>query len=168
MAIVRREEGRKGEEPRWLVRLDAFEHQALATAPERLRALLLDPSKAGRVVDRLFPPAHSGDPKLESEHRELIGHSLYEERIAALREFQATLERHTGLGRSGGPRLSRSEVRLWLHVINDLRLLIATELDITDNEWSERGPSKPEDAFDFELLLVLTGLQSDLLEAAGG
>lgn len=165
MAEVKLEPGRKGEERRVAVRLSAIERRVLAALPARLRELLLDPATSPRVVDRLFPPAHRDDPAEEAAHRRLIGTSLFEERRQALEEFEKTLTRREGSPIRPAVRLSAAEHRLWLHVINDFRLLLATELDIQDNEWSRRGPKSAEDAGSFQLLLFLSALQEMLLDA---
>ena len=147
------------------VRLDQAEWGVLRDLPCKLEDLLLAPERAPRVIDRLFPPAHSDDPEEEKRHRELIGRALLEERLENLKTFRAIVDRAQVRRSARDLVLTLSEVNLWIHVVNDLRLLLGCELDIQDNDWSLHGPSRPEDLQSFLLLLALTSIQQTLIEA---
>ena len=86
-----------------------------------------------------------------------------------MREFGRILERRVQQSRRLRKvqvlRLTSSEVKLFVHVVNDLRLLLGTYLDITENDWHTRLPDSPEDTTLFLHLARLTDLQSDLLQA---
>lgn len=150
--------------PRIRIWLDRVELGMIEGLSDRLRELLLDPNEAPRIVDRLFPPAFKDDPVAEDEHRRLVGSTLLEQRLESLREFDETLARSRDRLARGRFDLEGGEPHLWLHVINDMRLLLATQLDIKDNGWSEAGPQREEDAENFMLLLRLSDLQQHLLE----
>lgn len=145
------------------------EFHFLQALPTRLREVLLDPESAPRVIDRLFPPAHE-DAMEDAEHRRLLGRSLYHERLEALERYESSFQ-----GAELDPltdfhelTLGAAELDVWLHVLNDLRLLIATELDIRDNDWFEQGPRNSEDAIRFQLLASLSAVQEILLAALMG
>jgi len=161
MAFLRIE--KSGDDPLFEVLLDPDEHALLYAIPDRLRRILTDPETSPKVVDRLFPPAHR-DPGQQEEHRVLIGKSLYEERLSSLRTFKDTLHRARGK-----PfkivKLDAEGARLWLHVVNDFRLLLATSLGIEDNDWHDHAPDDPDAYQDFALLEHLTHLQQTLLDA---
>jgi hypothetical protein len=140
---------------------DAFED--LGSLPDRLREILLHPERPSAVIDRLFPKAHD-TPKDQIDHRRLIGLSLYEERLENMRRFEAALGRDRRFGPFLVIRLDIPEAHLWLHVINDFRLLLATELGIQDNEWHETPPADDDELESFTLLELLSGLQVALID----
>jgi hypothetical protein len=88
----------------------------------------------------------------------LLGDALFERRRGYLRVFNETLQRERN---DGEITLTRLEVDLWLHVLNDMRLMVATEMDICENGWFEdealRGDRRMYG------LAVLSALQEDLL-----
>jgi hypothetical protein len=63
-------------------------------------------------------------------------------------------------------RIQAEQFELWLGFVNDMRLLLGTELDIRDDGWSLRDidPLHPQ-AQDFFLLHYLSWLEQELLEA---
>ncbi len=166
MAIIRRVEENR-EEARYLLWLAESEFDLIRSLPSRLRSLLEDPAQAPRVIDRLFPPAHK-DPGEESELRKLIGKSLYETRLTALESFRKSLQQATRNRSLYRVLLEESQMHLWLHVINDMRLLLGTELDIQDNEWQLKGPGSPADQESFMMLINLTNLQQVVIDALAG
>ncbi|MAG56386.1 MAG: hypothetical protein CMJ83_08860 [Planctomycetes bacterium] len=156
----------RGDDPHFRIILDVGERAVLQGLPERLETLLLHPDRSPKVIDRLFPPAHH-DPDREREHRELIGSTLFEERRESLKAFAATLAIPPD-----GPLVTLdvdlATINLWLHVVNDFRLLLATELGIEDNDYHERPPEDPDAYESFVLLEHLSSLQYMLLEAVSG
>lgn len=145
------------------VEMDDVELRVLESLPDRMRSLLTDPTEAPEVVDRLFPPAFPDDPEREAEHRKLIGESLFERRLAALNEWENTLER-VDPDPLGTLRLSAPEVDLWLHVLNDFRLMFAMRLGVEESGWQDQ-PAPPGLEMDHALLEFLTWLQQGLVEA---
>jgi hypothetical protein len=135
----------------------------LRSLPDRLREILLHPERPSAVIDRLFPKAHD-KPKDQVDHRRLIGLSLYEERLENMTRFEDALGRDRALGPFLVLRLDIPEGHLWLHVINDFRLLLATELGIQDNEWHETPPTDEDGLESFALLELLSVLQVALID----
>jgi Domain of unknown function (DUF2017) len=106
---------------------------------------------------RLFPPAHADDPDAEAEYRRLVGSQLDAGRERALATVEATLESET---------LSDDEAESWLRVLNDLRLLLGTKLDVTEDlsGFDLGDPRAPELA----VYAYLSWLQEQLVEALSG
>lgn len=152
--------------------LTQSEEATLLAVPDALKSALTEPDAARKVVDRLFPVAHLDDPEEEAAHRRLLGSSLFEERRESLEEFRRTLDRRQRRRRNlrlfTVVPLAAQEVRLWIHVINDFRILLGTQLDIRDNEWRSRLPDSPEETASFLHLVRLSEVQSDLLAGFNG
>jgi hypothetical protein len=104
---------------------------------------------------RLFPPAHADDAEAEAEYRRLVGRQLDDRRGNTLDTFTATIDRET---------LSAEEVEAWLSVLNDLRLVLGTRLDVTEElDWNV-DPSDPR-AAELAVYAYLSWLQEQLVEA---
>lgn len=103
---------------------------------------------------RLFPPAHARDREAEAEYRDLIGSELLESHQEALRVMAATLDQ---------ARLDEEQMTAWLTGLNELRLVLGTRLDVTEDQTPlERAdPSAPAMA----LYGYLTWLQQQAVEA---
>ena len=145
--------------------IEPVEAQVLLELPARLRGLLESPDFTNRVVRRLFPPTHT-DPRLEAEHRRLLGDDLIHRKLEALSVFEKSLERRK-MGRAHVEvTIEENQFDFWLAFVNDMRILIATELDIVDDSW-ERGfdPDDPR-ASELALLHYLTWLEGVLIEVA--
>jgi hypothetical protein len=157
--------GASSRELRLLLQLEAMEMKLLLSLRQRLRQLLLDPNRAPKVIDRLFPTSHLRDAKAEAEHRRLVGETMFERRLQALELFDQTLKR---ADRHRRLELSASEADLWLHVLNDIRLVLGTELDIRDNDWRAHPVRNREEVQSYQTLVAITVLQESILEALGG
>ena len=108
----------------------------MRSLPGELRQLLesKDPSTA-----RLFPPAYADDPERQSEYEQLVGGDLLAHRLEALGVVEQTID---------ATRLSEEQLAAWLGALNDLRLVLGTQLGIeteTDGddvaEDDPRGPA---------------------------
>jgi hypothetical protein len=138
----------------YLLRLPEEERQLLRFLPDELRSLL-EVMPGDPVLCRLFPRAYD-DEQDEAAYRELMGNELAEARNRALQVLSetATAERLTG-----------EQAQAWLTALNDLRLVLGTRLDVTDESLlvglAENDPRAPELA----LYAYLSWLQEQLVEA---
>jgi hypothetical protein len=136
------------------LRLPRDERALLRSLPGQLRRLLVeapdDPS-----LERLFPPAYD-DAESEAEYRRLMGDELLEGRRRALRVIEETLDQD---------RLTREEAEAWLTALNDLRLVLGTRLDVTEDMLLERLRPDDPNAFEVSLYAYLSWLQEQLVEA---
>ncbi len=156
-----------GGERRWTLHLPPLEARLVAGLPDQLARLLGNPGENRRVIDRLFPKSYD-DPREEAEHRRLLGESLLEARretLAAVRAQLASAARDTqGLHLP----LGEATADTWLRFLNDVRLIIATDLDVKQNLAQMQLPPGHPDAPRYTLLVYLGGLESVLLEAVTG
>jgi hypothetical protein len=121
-----------------------------ASTRERLR----DDDPALR---RLFPPAYD-DAELESEYRELTRGQLTSGREQALELLEATVD---------NTDLSPEEADSWLRALNDVRLVLGTELDVTEDlDWDALG--RDDQRFPgLSLYAYVSWIQEQLVEALG-
>jgi Domain of unknown function (DUF2017) len=115
--------------------------------------LLEDPDDP--AVRRLFPPAHT-DPESEEQYRSLVRDQLVSGRAKALATMRDTLAQET---------LSSDEADAWLRTLNDLRLVLGTRLDVTeDTDFENIDPHEPRGR-DLAVYAYLSWLQEQLVEA---
>lgn len=82
------------------------------------------------VRARLFPPTVLGDPTADAEVRDLIGEALLADRLTALEEVVALLERgKLRRGRRVTDLVEDEPVQV-LTVLNDIRLAIGARIDV--------------------------------------
>jgi uncharacterized protein DUF2017 len=136
---------RLGLEERGLLRrLSAELEELLAAEPE-------DPS-----LRRLRPRAYE-DEEGEREFRSLMGAELESLRLENLRGLAET---------AGRDRLDAEELDHWLAALNDLRLVLGTRLDVTEDQFADGfDPSAPH-AYELAVYAFLTWLQEAAIEAA--
>ena len=136
---------RLGPEERGLLRrLSAELEELLAAEPE-------DPS-----LKRLRPRAYE-DEEVEREFRSLMGSELESLRLENLRGLAET---------AGGDRLDAEELDRWLAALNDLRLVLGTRLEVTEDQFADGfDPSAPH-AYELAVYAFLTWLQEAAIEAA--
>lgn len=134
------------------LRLPMEERLVLRGVAARTRERLRDDDPALR---RLFPPAYD-DAELESEYRELTRGQLTSEREQALELLEATVD---------NTDLSPEEADSWLRALNDVRLVLGTELDVTEDlDWDALAP---DDARlpGLSLYAYVSWIQEQLVEA---
>ena len=135
-----------------------FDEQELLVLREllaELEVLLEDPDDP--AVRRLFPPAHD-DLESEEQYRSLVRGQLVGGRAEALATVRETLGRET---------LSPKEADAWLRAFNDLRLVLGTRLDVTEDiDFEGLDPREPRGR-DLAVYAYLSWLQEELVEAIG-
>jgi hypothetical protein len=119
------------------VRLPDAERQVLADVLPQLRAALQGDAAADPAFKRLFPVAYADDAKHEAEYRELVGDELLTKRLANVDLVLSTI---------GADHLAEDELFAWMSAINDLRLVLGTRLDVSEETDLDVGPEHPEAA----------------------
>jgi hypothetical protein len=115
------------------LQLSHDERDVLRKLPGELRQLLStdDPSLA-----RLFPPAYHEDPERDAEYRRLMREELVNRRLESLATVEATID---------AEEVTEEQLMAWLKVINDLRLVIGTQLDVTEDTDLTPDSVSPDD-----------------------
>lgn len=143
---------RKGD---YQLRLPIEERDLLRSLPGQLRELLGtdDPS-----LHRLFPPAYSDDAEHEheDEYRRLMGDELEEHHRQALTVMEETID---------AERLDEEQLVGWLGALNQLRLVLGTRLDVTEDMYEHELDPSDSRAPAFALYSYLGWLQEQAVSA---
>jgi hypothetical protein len=107
---------------RFQVRLSEEDREMLRILHDQLDQLLEEDDASLR---RLFPPAYNQDPEFDAEYQRLMREDLVERRRTALETMLRTLD---------SPDLSEEELTGWLGALNDFRLVLGTQLDVTEDD----------------------------------
>ena len=123
---------------------------------DELHSLLEDPDDP--ALRRLFPEAHD-DPESEEQYRSLVRDQLVTGREKAVAVVRDTLEKD---------RLDADEADAWLRALNDLRLVLGTRLDVTEDlDYEDLDLNEPRGR-ELAVYGYLTWLQEQLVEALSG
>lgn len=131
--------------------LGTTERSLLAALAPQLRELLADPNQPG--LRRLFPPAYGeeSDAAHEEEYHRLMQDDLiarHEEALDVLAETATADE------------LDAEQMEAWMRALNQLRLVIGTRLDVTEED-DFAGTEDPER----QVYYLLGYLQECVVEA---
>ena len=118
------------------VRLPDAERRLLAALVPQLRAALTEGEQlADPSLRRLFPTAYPEDPELDAEYHQLVHDDLLERRLASLDTVAATVD---------ATRLDEEQLLAWMGAVNDLRLVLGTRLDVSEESDLDPDPDDPE------------------------
>jgi len=137
------------------LKLSADEREVLRGLPTQMRdALQL--GKNDPAVARLNPQACLDDEEVDAEFHRLMDGDLNDGRLAALAVFENTVD---------SARLDEEEAMAWLRAVNDVRLLLGTRLDVSEDPAQRKvSPDDPR-APGFALYDYLSLLTQELVEA---
>lgn len=135
------------------IRLQDEERALLRSLPAQLRELLGtdDPS-----LKRLFPPAYKDDPALEAEYRRYMAEDLLASHTRSLDLMEETIDRDT---------VDEEHLLGWLGALNDLRLVLGTRLDVTEDMYDRDMDPEDERAPAFAVYTYLGWLQEEVVDA---
>lgn len=102
-------------------RMGADEREVLKSLMPQLRELI---TERDSTAWRLFPNAYQDDREKAAEYEELVGDDLRQRRLEAIATVERTLQADT---------LSADELRAWMGATNDMRLVLGTRLDVTED-----------------------------------
>jgi hypothetical protein len=138
---------------RYQLRLDGEERELLRGLPTQLRDLLgtSDPS-----LLRLFPTAYTDDPKREAEYQQLMREDLLERHRGALEVMEETID---------ATELDEDQLVAWMKAVNQMRLVLGTRLEVTEDLYDEGMESSDPRAPAFALYSYLGFLQEHIVQA---
>jgi Domain of unknown function (DUF2017) len=138
-----------------LIELDEHERRVLGELVDQLRTLLMSGTEPS--LRRLFPTAYPDDTAHEREFQALVHNSLLEHRLRTLEMFEGTL---------GNTQVSVEELGAWMGALNDLRLVLGTSMDVSEDD----APFDPgaEDAFAQAVYHFLGALLEQVVEVLSG
>ena len=120
---------------------------------DELEPQLADPDDS--ALRRLFPPAYSDDES-DEQYRSLVRDQLVSGRAKSLATVRATL---------GEKTLTAKQADEWLRALNDLRLVLGTRLDVTEDlDYGAIDLNEPRGR-DLAVYGYLSWLQEQLVDA---
>ena len=137
------------------LRLPSNEREALRVMPDQLRSLLAE-SPGDPTLFRLFPTAYQDDAEREEEYRQLMHDELLEQHLASLRVLEETVD---------ADRLTEEQAVAWLSALNDLRLVLGTRLEVTEDTYAEEIDERDPRFPSLSMYAYLGFLQEQLVEA---
>ena len=143
---------------RFAVALGAGERELLVELCQQSRALLEteDPS-SDPAVARLFPAAYQDDPLRNLEYETSLGGAPRTGKLEGLDTVVRT---------ANATELSEEELLTWMGVVNDLRLVLGTRIDVTEESTEEDfAAGGPRDAY--HVYQFLGWLLQEMLSALG-
>lgn len=141
---------------RYAVDLPEAERQLLTKLVDELREVLLATTDEP-TLRRLFPTAYHEDRARDEEYQLLVRDELLERRLAALATVEET---------AMAEELDEAGLTGWLTALNDLRLVLGTRLDVSEDD-HDVDPDDPEAIAHavYHYLGMLLGEVVDALEA---
>ena len=108
------------------------------------------------ALARLFPDGYSEDEHASADFRRFTEQDLRQAKLDALNDVRLML-----MDLSGKSIVTPTQAKSWLKAINDLRLVLGTRLEITDEGETDFDTDEPG----IHLYNYLTYLQGTLLDA---
>ena len=143
----------RGDGDRVRLSLNAGEQLLLRDLLDQLEPLLADPDDP--ALRRLFPPAYSDDES-DEQYRSLVRDQLVTGRAKALATMRATL---------GSDTLDLEQADEWLRALNDLRLVLGTRLEVSEEiDYEDIDVEEPRGR-DLAIYGYLAWLQEQLVDA---
>jgi hypothetical protein len=130
--------------------LEEPERQLLRMLPEQARELV---DHDDPTAKRLFPVAYLDDEAAQSDYHEIMGAQLLEHHRHALDTLMATVD---------APTIDIEELHTWLGAIEVLRLLLGTQLDVSE-DMAEVDPADPR-ADQLTVYQYLSMLQNEIVD----
>ena len=142
---------RKGDRVR--LNLDAHEQALLRELLQELEPLLAEPDDPS--LRRLFPPAYS-DEQSDDQYRSLVRDQLVRGRARSLATMRDTL---------ANDEIDLEQADEWLRALNDLRLVLGTRLEVTEDLDYESIDLDTPSGRDLAVYGYLAWLQEQLVDA---
>ena len=139
------------------LRLSPDERTILRGLPDQLRNLIEneDPT-SDPAMARLYPPAYEDDPIRNLEFERMAGDDLTSQRLSSINAMEGSID---------ADLLNEEQLLSWLGVLNDLRLVLGTRLEITEETTEEDFAAGDPRASTFSLYGYLTWLVDVIVRA---
>lgn len=131
------------------------ERHLLRNLPGQLRQVL-EADRSDPSLRRLFPPAYPLDAQEDGEYHRLVGDQLLENHVGALEILQSTAD---------ADQLDEEQLMAWMRALNQLRLVLGTRLDVTDETSGHLPDPGDPDAEVRTVFIYLGWLQEQVVAA---
>lgn len=115
----------------FVINLPDEERELLAALPGQLREMLSSGDPTG--LRRLFPAAYHLDEEKDAEFHELMRSELVASKTERARILEETAH---------ATSLTEDQLLSWMGAVNDLRLVLGTQLDVGEDD-EDRDPDDP-------------------------
>ena len=136
--------------------ISSDERSVIVDLLSQLEMLVADPNNP--AVRRLFPNAYPNDAERNREYVQLMHDELSASQIAAISTAQRVLQSDAAL--------SEGEIMAFMQVVNSLRLVLGTLLDVGENDDELPDPDEPN-AASWHLYAYLGWLLEWIVEELG-
>lgn len=135
------------------------EASVLLELPRQLRDMLIREDQSELATRRLLPRV-STDARVAAEYKALVGDELRQSKLERIDLFETTI-RNAEVGKKSVKfNLTPEQYEIWIGFLNDMRLMIGSQLNITE-EWDPDYDTLDPDEW---LYLVLTSIQCQLID----
>lgn len=129
----------------------------LLSVARQMREMLSDASYADSpMLARLFPPASMDDPMEALGFEQLMGKAIHDGKVESATVLEATAR---------AEQLSAEEALSWLRCLNDVRLMLGTHLNVTEDDDIETFLADPITEHNAIVYVALTELVDLLVRA---
>ncbi|MEX0984968.1 MAG: DUF2017 family protein [Actinomycetota bacterium] len=129
----------------------------LLSVARQMREMLSDESYADSpVLARLFPPASMDDPMEALGFEQLMGKAIHDGKVESATILEATAR---------AEQLSAEEALSWLRCLNDVRLMLGTHLNVTEDDDIETFLADPRTEHNAIVYVALTELVDLIVRA---
>jgi len=155
MAGIFRKRIKRVDAGRYKIRLSDEERNLLRNLCDEVRELLTTDEPSLR---RLFPPAYLDDDEKEAEYQSLMRADLLATHQASLETLEKTAD---------ATELDEAELSAWMAALNQVRLVLGTSLDVSEETELDVDPENPL-AFSYAVYGFLGYLQEEVVTALAG
>ena len=153
MGLFRSPKIKRTRDGSYAVALESWERDLLRTLPGQLRDLL---STDDPALERLYPPAYVDDDERNDEYQRLMRGDLTSRRMTSIDVLESTID---------ATSLDEEQLTAWMGAINDLRLVLGTRLDVTEDPLEDQVDEDDPRAPAFALYGYLGYLQETVVQA---
>jgi hypothetical protein len=153
--MLQRRPVRRNKNGTYAIKITDDERQLLHELPGEL-VKLLESGDDDRSMYRLFPRAYENDLGRQVEYDRLMRDDLQTRHVEALRVLEETAD---------AKEITEEQADNWVRALNQLRLVLGTRLDLTDDTTEEDFPTDGPTAGAYALYSYLTDLQLCAVEA---
>jgi hypothetical protein len=156
VSLFRRSRIRRTRRGTYRVELPDEERELLRRLLPQLRALVADDDPGDGRTRRLHPPAYTDDDEADADFQRLMREDLVASRVAALEAVEASVD---------ATELDEQQLMSWLGSVNNLRLVLGTVLDVSEELEIGELPDEAPDVEAYALYAYLSSLLGEIVDA---
>jgi hypothetical protein len=156
VSLFRRSRIRRTRRGTYRIELPEVERDLLRHLLPQLRALVAGEDPGDGRTRRLHPPAYADDVEADADYQRLMREDLEASRLAALDAVEATVD---------ATELDEQQLMSWLGAVNNLRLVLGTVLDVSEELEIGELPEATPDVEAYALYAYLSSLLGEMVDA---